>query len=450
MNEDCMASAWRNGWILAILGIIVSAVSIWWWPGFAPPPISGTNPHTLYFLAAAAQSLAAVLALVFTITLVVAQLSSRYSHRMLSDFFDPLTIGYFLVFVIATLFPLWLLGQEQLPLWTIRASLTMTAGVLLLLLPYFLGFRAKLDPTSVINRLKDRASKRIQGDRQKKPGEVATIDNFCMSAFVLKDYDTFGVGVQALGTIALEASRDMKDAIGKEVFRRLMNIGLATIEDPLAPVRTIEALRDTGRKAVEQANEAAGGWSTFPIANIGALAMAKSLEAQADRAVPSLFEVGMLAVENEMGFAVRTVAGLCLVARTAIHQDTQTFEERIAKAAVSAAGDLISKAIQKGMKDEDTQDMVRELGLVHQQAAKQQEYEVLHAAHRWLYIIGAWTTKKQASRTREAAKVALKDFGGVDFGRGAFQRDYEEATEWLPTTELSQALAEFRKACYGD
>jgi hypothetical protein len=224
-----MAFIWRKGWLPALPGLIIAAASIWWRPGFDPPPISATEPHTLYFLAATAQSLAAILALVFTISLVVAQLSSRYSYRMLADFFDSLTIGYFFVFVAATLMPLWLLGQGQPPLWTTRISLTIAAAVLLLLVPYFLRFREKLDPASVIKRLQDKAIKRLKVDREKEPEEVAAIDNFCMSAFGLRDYDTFEMGVRAMVSLASESSADFSDTIGKGIYYRLLNVGLVTI-----------------------------------------------------------------------------------------------------------------------------------------------------------------------------------------------------------------------------
>lgn len=438
--KHAVVSMWRKGWLLAFLGVIAAAISIWWWPGFDPPPISATNPHTLYFLAAVAQSLAAVLALVFTISLVVAQLSSRYSHRMLADFFDPPTIGYFLMFVAAAFMPLWLLGQGQPSLWATRVSLTMAAGVLVLLVPYFLRFRERLDPASVIKRLQDKATKRLKVDRGKEPEEVAAIDNLCMSAFVLRDYDTFDLGVRTLGTIALDASRDIKDTIGKGIFYRLMYIGLASVEDPLAPMRVIVALRDTGLKALEQENQTAEEWPTFPIANIGARAADKGLEAQAEQAVMSLIEVGTKAVENGLSVAVRIVAGLCHVASTVIHQDVKALD-RVAEGAVNAVGLLTSKAVEKAMRDEDTQRMVWELGLVCRKAAKRPIVDVLHAAVPRLWVIGAWATKNGASKTREGVLIALWEAG---IPLNLFQPYYVEAEESLPTAKLRQALIEFR------
>ncbi|MBI2872072.1 MAG: hypothetical protein HYY00_02650 [Chloroflexi bacterium] len=441
-------SIWRKGWLLALLGQTAAAVSIWWWPGFDPPPISETKPHTLYFLAATAQSLAAILALVFTISLVVAQLSSRYSHRMLAEFFDPLTIGYFLVFVAAALMPLWLLGQEQPLLWATRVSLTIAAAVLLLLVPYFLRFRERLDPASVIKRLQGKAIKRLKVDREKEPEEVAAIDNFCMSAFALRDYDTFNMGVRTLGTIALEASQDMRDTVGKGVFYRLMYIGLATIDDPIAPVRVIVVLRDTGLQAVAHGQEAAEGWGTFPIANIGARAAEKGLEAPAEQAVTSLIEVGREAVEHGLSVAVRVVAGLCNIAKAVIHQDARAMD-RVAEGAVETLGILTAKAIEKGMKDEDTQRMVWELDWVCRKASEGRIIDVLHAAVRRLWVIGAWATQAGASETIEGAWIALRGPEEAGILPSFLQPDYVAANESLSTDELQQALIEFRERYSG-
>ena len=438
-------SVWRKGWLLALLGLAVATLWIWGRPGFDPPPISETTPHTLYFLAATAQTLAAVLALVFTISLVVAQLSSRYSHRMLAEFFDSLTIGYFFLFVGAALFPLWLIGQEQPPLWATRISLTSAAAVLMLLVPYFLRFRERIDPAFVIGRLKDKATKRLRTDREKEPEEVATIDNFCMSAFVLRDYDTFNVGVRTLGAIALEASRDMKDTVGKSVFYRLKDIGLATIDDPIAPVRVIVALRDIGLRAAEEGKEAAAAWATFPIANIGARAAEKGVEALAEQTVMSLINVGRETVEHGLGVAVRVVAGLCHIAKTVIHQDVKAMDN-VAKGAAETVGLLTANAIEKGMRDEDTERMVWELDLVSRKASTRPIIDVVHAAVMRLWVIGAWATKSGASKTKEGVWIALN---GPEEEAGilpqVLQPDYVAAKDSLPTKGLKQAIIEFRQ-----
>ena len=87
---------WERGWFILIL-LLPPIIAIWKLPDTAIPSVDG-NQQTLYLLSAIAQSLAAVLALVFTISLVVAQLSSKYSHRLLASFFDKLTIFYILLY----------------------------------------------------------------------------------------------------------------------------------------------------------------------------------------------------------------------------------------------------------------------------------------------------------------------------------------------------------------
>jgi uncharacterized membrane protein len=74
---------WERGWFVIFIAFPLAWL-IWRLPDEARPLVSEKNQQTLYLLSAIAQSLAAVLALVFTISLVVAQLSSKYSHRLLA------------------------------------------------------------------------------------------------------------------------------------------------------------------------------------------------------------------------------------------------------------------------------------------------------------------------------------------------------------------------------
>lgn len=192
----------RTGWLFPIPLLVLAVVVIWLWPGIRVPIVDETHPHALYLLSAIAQSLAAILAIIFTITLVAAQLSSRYSHRMLPDFFDFQTVLYILLLILAVLLLFGLLAAPN-PI-PVKLSLTLAAAALLFLIPYFLRFRDKLKPERIPLELRQKAARELEADPVKEPDTVADIHIFVIDAFVLKDYDTFNVGVEALADLVID------------------------------------------------------------------------------------------------------------------------------------------------------------------------------------------------------------------------------------------------------
>ncbi|GAI86603.1 unnamed protein product, partial [marine sediment metagenome] len=81
----------------------------------------------------------------------------------------------------------------------------------------------------MISDLKKKALKQPQSNIFKEPEATITIDNFVMSAFILKDYDTLTRGVETLADLALEAYETEKGDNGKRTIQRLIDIAIATI-----------------------------------------------------------------------------------------------------------------------------------------------------------------------------------------------------------------------------
>jgi uncharacterized membrane protein len=166
----------------SLLAVAVSL--IWLAPKEGIPEVFDPNrPQALYILSSAAQALAAILALVFTMVLIVAQLSSSYSNRMIEGFFDRTTIAYILLFVISVFFSLYYLCYPTV--LVVKISLTLSACCLFLLLPYFLSFRYRLNPEMMLERLYDESYAAIGSHAE--PTSVQAIDNAMMSALSRKD-----------------------------------------------------------------------------------------------------------------------------------------------------------------------------------------------------------------------------------------------------------------------
>lgn len=235
----------RSGWHIIIPLLAIVLVLIWWRPSISVPAVDAAHSHALYLLSAIAQSLAAVLALIVTISLIVAQLASRYSLRMLGNFFDRLTIAYILLLIGAVFLPFWLLTAPS-PLG-VKWSLTLAAASLLMLVPYFLSFRDKLDPERLIVDLQDQAITSLRLDPWSEPDAIIPLDNLIMTSFTTKDYDTFEKGVKSLAEIAL---MHLEDHPGEALLKRLQNISLVTLEDPSASIRTIRCITEMASLAV--------------------------------------------------------------------------------------------------------------------------------------------------------------------------------------------------------
>lgn len=291
--------------LLVFLPIGLAVWGVWVCPKLDILPSIAINDNTPYLLSAVAQSLAAVLALVFTISLIAAQLSSRYSYRILAGFFDKLTIGYIVLFIIAVILPFSLLAEPCLN--GVKASLVLAGVCLFLLVPYFLGFQEKLAPEHMLRNLQKAAVKQLLTDVSREPKEVVTIENIVMSAFALKDYDTFHRGVSGLADLAYEAGElDFNDAApGPQtgifdqfleqasqthivIYHRLRDIALVTMEDAIAPKKVLMALRNNGIIAVDMVLKKIAQESIQQLGELGVEAAKKGRENIAFYAVDCL------------------------------------------------------------------------------------------------------------------------------------------------------------------
>jgi hypothetical protein len=243
--------AWKTGWLISAFLILVASFAIWVWPSFQVRTEGLANePQALYLLSALAQSLAAVLSLVFAISLVVMQLSWQYSHSMLKRVLDPSTIAYVLFFILVIFLSLWYLGN---PTETgVKVSLSLGIVAMLLLVPYLLRVRESLSAEHFLEVLKREASRdfqvQVKGARHrsysKEPEAIADIENIIWTAFGIKDYETFGKGVESLADTACMATEGTMGDVGVGIVARLRTIGLMTIDDPRAPRLVVQALRE--------------------------------------------------------------------------------------------------------------------------------------------------------------------------------------------------------------
>ncbi|HEY5089740.1 MAG TPA: DUF2254 family protein [Polyangia bacterium] len=210
-------------------------------------------------LGSLSQVIAAVLGIAITVVSIVVQLAAtRYTSRVADLFFrDKINLGVMGFFVIACVESVWVsfvVRSDYVPQATITATVLMSSGSLLILVPYFAYVFDFLDPEKVIARIGvqtlDRATAR---DGKKSAGTFTDRQAQAVSGLAhLAD-----IAVNALGqkdkVIASDASaalrrllvdyQDRKAALEPEWFM----IGAPLRADPDFVALAEDSLEDLGR-----------------------------------------------------------------------------------------------------------------------------------------------------------------------------------------------------------
>ncbi|MBI2868181.1 MAG: hypothetical protein HYX97_07595 [Chloroflexi bacterium] len=241
-----------------------------WLRGFSSVPSDHTPIY--YLLSAEAQVLAAILALVFTLSLVAAQLATRYSHRAFTHILGAWVLVYLVLYLLGIALPLFLL-MGNFTLWGVRLALMLGILCLLLLIPYFLVLRRRMSVGNIIDALELEAKVQYRGilnyyarraleNLKTPPGfydvpdAVETLDNIAMGALSARDYDTFGWALAALSGIgesicASQFPVETKTLPAHSHTSRLEQINRRVAGDLTALQKTSRALTRMGEAATE-------------------------------------------------------------------------------------------------------------------------------------------------------------------------------------------------------
>lgn len=334
-----------TGFLIAGPVIIVGLVMTWVYPGLPLPADEkeAAGPGAT-ILSTAATFIASVLALVFTISLVVVQVSASYSHRMASRFVNTPTISYISLAIAAILIPSWFLANPSH--FTVKLSFSLAICFLVFLVPYFFALKRWLDPETMLLSLKRDASAHMRARPGQEPEEIGTIEDTVLSCFGMKDYGTFDIGVQALADFALEAYAAKHDAIGAGVCERIVNMGVIALEDPTAPIRVLKALTRAGLRAADERLGAAGEAVCSAVGEVGERAADQGLGGTALWAADSLREIGVRAADRKVAVMVWKAAdSLREIGVPAADHELKAAAER----AASCLGAIATKAIDHDM-----------------------------------------------------------------------------------------------------
>lgn len=227
-------------WVV-LLGIVLFLLFV---------PFGGNETSFYYVLSALSQGMAAVFALTFTISLVVAQLNARYDIRLLERLLTPRIIGYILYFGFVVLFPLFVLSYPVVPriklpfILGVKFSFFLAALALVLLIPYFRYYLSRISPHSFIKELAQEGIRKLEEGIESR--EIEIIEMIAMSAQGSRDYSTFNLALVHLQEMALCNGQEV--AYNKYCIEGLGDITYSTMNDPRAWQLAQAILENVGRK----------------------------------------------------------------------------------------------------------------------------------------------------------------------------------------------------------
>lgn len=202
-----------------------------------------TDPNTphYYLLSATAQSLATIMTLVFTVTLVVAQLTTTYGMHLAESAFGWRNISKMLVFMVATAFSLAGVLFPCLPTSLISIALTLVCmGVLV---QHFRSMKSELSIEAAIERLRQQAVLAIGARRKDDFGtQLDRLETIAYQALSKYDYVNAGAAITSMAYLAgaLESADWRDDAL--EMKERIKRMALEVREHPKGVSVVLEGL----------------------------------------------------------------------------------------------------------------------------------------------------------------------------------------------------------------
>ncbi len=151
MLRRLLLRLWRSRVALVVIVVLLISVLCGQW--FSSRLKFDPN-DTRYLLSAQAQSLSAILALVFTLTIVVAQARSSYGTRSWFRSFKPWGGAFAVLESVGILAPLYLLGRDRATqaLW-VPWSLALCVLCIGVITPYFIQLSESLSVKAMLNEL---------------------------------------------------------------------------------------------------------------------------------------------------------------------------------------------------------------------------------------------------------------------------------------------------------
>jgi len=410
------------------------------------------NPFSSYsnILTALSQSSAAILAIMFTLLLVVGQLATSYSPRMFGRVFTKVSISYMILFLILVILPLATLAVPNdlwlARIWLVKSCFFLAVLSLSLFIPYLLYIKDRLNPENLLDELAKRIQNSIAGKTKISKetsefvlGELSVMQHLIISAIRSGDYGTCNTGIMILNELSgdIPANLILKEygvsvSLSDFITSNILDIGLTAIPDPIASSWAVKALRPIrDLKTLKK--------SLFVLRKMGEAVVKNGFEKTAIEIAYNLAYVGNIAINAAMEKeTTEAISGLRDLSSDLL--EIRSDWEKATKQSVEALDFLGVKASEKikNTYDESTKELLRgkvrrvieELGNIWNRATQADLYGVAHVA---AYRIGTvsrmaikagfkseiWPKGSTKLAINILSKIAVKEFRRGEKGKQA-------------------------------
>jgi len=327
---------WVEAWILLGL-IILFSIGFFLFNQDIIKFYGGDTSDARYLLSALLQGLAAILAIVVTVTLVVLQLAaSAYTPRLVSIYIRNLYFWLLLGLYILTISvcAILLSNVSNLSPRVVDYIILLSIFDIAYLAPYIISSSKMLRPSTVIDKLSDKI---VYGVKEliEKEDEVREekdeiielkeeqvnqllqpISDIVMGAIMKHDFETARIGIEGIKDSFVELEPDVKDKDVHDAYfakyylthiLRYARLALEKNNEELL-IKIITNLEEMGLKAVEQKLEPATWNVATALRRVGVAVAEQKLGDVVRDAVTALGKVGVAVAKQKLkGFAATTV-----------------------------------------------------------------------------------------------------------------------------------------------
>jgi len=381
-----------------------------------------------YLLSALVQSLAAIIAIVVTLTLVAVQLTaSAYSPRVIDVFKENNIMWWLLVWyglsIFSGLFVLELIGGTYSNFWCIIVPIEI-----LVLLVYLMGIAAfaglfwhignvidLLKPENIIERLADKITK----DRilNLKEDPIQPMMDIIHGSVMKYDIATTRVGLKTVTDQVIEIiDLGSQEEISKSFCSHFNLVGTSTVRntDEESTVEVIQNLGCFGKSAAESGFKDAAVQAAYSLRHIGKATAEHGLKNAAKQAAKSLESVGTTAAEKRYEVVTeQTIQSLGHIGKAAATKRIKRASNQV----VQSLRVIGKAAAEKGLEDA-TDQAAKSLGNVGKTAERNELERAVEQAGESLGQVGKIAAESGFRGAAAGAAMDLVFFGRFEIEKG--------------------------------
>lgn len=265
-----------------------------------------------------AQVLGTFLAILFSTTVVIAELVSRYSERVLTEVLGGWAVYYLVVYILGVTFPLYLIYSD---FWFLGVQISLFLGGLciFLLFPFSVSLKYFLSIDYYIDKLSKQADDIISDSQEGSIGtKVRSISDITeriahlgLGSTDYHDYRVFErcldgikeVWVDTISSIDISVDDfdEQNNPVRDEVIGPIAKTARAKMNDPKVPYECAQSIREIGKKGIRMGSSITTEECQSSLRKIGqSAARKKSVGDKVTVCIRGLASIGRLASKKGM------------------------------------------------------------------------------------------------------------------------------------------------------